>query len=117
MLYLWRGKEGTSRIRRSGKPGAPLKAKVPKSRTAAGKQGGKESERSPLSSYPPCSPSTHTLTGDLTTTNPEELLPLMSSQREPGPGRSPQPGAEAGPGRKEAGSWISGGEGGTRVAE
>ena len=67
-------------------------------------------------SYSSRSPSTRTLTGDLTATNLLQSLPLKSFQMEPGPGRAPWPGAEAGTDWEEAGSWISCEEG-NRVEE
>ncbi|DAA29581.1 TPA: solute carrier family 26, member 10 [Bos taurus] len=59
----------------------------------------------------------HSLTGDLTATNLLQSLPLKSFQMEPGPGRVPWPGAEAGTDWEEAGSWISYEEEGNRVEE
>ena len=108
MLYLWKGK-GHTGLEDPGRLELPLRAKVPKSRKAAGKQGAKESKQTvtsfqllfPLPFY------AHSLTGDLTATNLLQSLPLKSFQMEPGPGRAPWPGAEAGTDWEEAGSWIS----------
>lgn len=114
MLYLWKGKERTSRIRKSRKAW-----NFPQSQGSKIKDSSWKGKRTiPLIQLPSLLPfHTHTLTRDLFTTNPEKPLPLMSFQLMPGPGQSLWPGAEAGPGRKKGESWVSGGEGGTRVVE
>lgn len=60
---------------------------------------------------------THSLTGDLTASNLLQSLPLKSFQMEPGPGRAPWPGAEAGTDWEEPGSWISREDEGNTVKE
>lgn len=88
MLYLWKGK-GHTGLEDQGRLELPLRAKVPKSRKAAGKQGAKESKQTvtsfqllfPLPFY------AHSLTGDLTATNLLQSLPKVL-QMEPGPGRA-----------------------------